>query len=289
MKHNQACEKVLIDIGKTLAKYESLSSKSRKIHHMLGWNNEDARDLRDRLTATVVMVSTFYDELTMSSLFRLESAMTCLLQQVRTGEISADSMSILTTASTQTLDSPEAWRALIRDLEDLGVSAKDANKHREFIVQCFAHALEADDDADVDSLGKGEYRVTEIAVQPDEQRDLRSKNNALRGTGGWWRRKLNLLRQSKEQNVQQLLMDPFEDASSVEDIPLSPVLAPQPTFKVPLQALYERDGLPCPIIVRTCVDLVHSFRLDVDGIYSTAAPADYVLTLQQTIDEGKPC
>ena len=89
------------------------------------------------------MLSAFYHTLTTSAIFRLEDAMNRMLRQIETGETSADSISVLTTTSAESIATPQSWRQVIQDLEDLGISAKDANKHRAFILQCFARAFEA--------------------------------------------------------------------------------------------------------------------------------------------------
>ncbi|KAL9115404.1 MAG: hypothetical protein Q9227_000725 [Pyrenula ochraceoflavens] len=142
LQNGQACKHVLLDIQTMLGKYESLSSKSKRIHDMLGWDYEGARELRNRLTANVVMLSAFYDSLTMSTVYRLEDAMNRLLREIERGQKSADSISVLTTDASQAITEPQAWQQVIKDLEDLGISDVDANNHRAFIVEWFKKALD---------------------------------------------------------------------------------------------------------------------------------------------------
>lgn len=146
MKHGKACESILLDIQKVLKEYESLSTKSRRIHDILGWDYEGARDLRSRLTATVSMLSSFYHTLTTTSIFRLEDALNRMMQEIQKGRKSADSVSILTTATSESLDTPQAWRQVIRDLEDLGIDATVVEKNRKFIVNWFSKALESSEE-----------------------------------------------------------------------------------------------------------------------------------------------
>lgn len=108
--HAKACQDVLLNIRQVLEDYESLSTKSRRIQDMLGWDYEGARDLRNRLTASVSMLSAFYHTLTTTSIFRLEDAMSRMMRELQKGNLSADSVSILTAATSGSLDSPQAWR-----------------------------------------------------------------------------------------------------------------------------------------------------------------------------------
>ena len=65
------------------------------------------------------MVSTFYEDLTTFSIYRLGDAMNRMLKQMKKGEKSADAaMSILTTSSTENIETPQAWYLVIPDLED---------------------------------------------------------------------------------------------------------------------------------------------------------------------------
>jgi hypothetical protein len=92
--HGQKCKDILLEIREVLDEYESLSTKSKKIRDVLGWDYEGATDLRARLTAAVVMLSAFYNGLMTSSLFRLENAMNRMLREIRDGQKSPDSISI---------------------------------------------------------------------------------------------------------------------------------------------------------------------------------------------------
>ena len=140
LDRGQGCKEVLVDLQTMLTKYESLSTKSKKIVDRLGWDYEDGRDLRDRLTTNVVMLSQFYQSLISSSVFRLESAMGKLLKEFQRGSRDADSVSILTSDHASGAEDG-AWASIIQDLEDLGITSKIVNQHRAFVVQWFTRAI----------------------------------------------------------------------------------------------------------------------------------------------------
>ena len=123
-----------------LTKYESLSTKSKKIVDRLGWDYDGGRDLRDRLTANVVMLNQLYQSLITSSVFRLESAMGKLLKEFQRGSRDADSISILTSDHASGAKDG-AWALIIQDLEDLGITSDIVIQHRAFVVQWFTQAI----------------------------------------------------------------------------------------------------------------------------------------------------
>ena len=140
LDRGQGCKEVLGDLQTMLTKYESLSNKSKKIVDRLGWDYEGGRDLRDRLTANVVMLNQFYQSLISSSVFRLESAMEKLLKEFQRGSRDADSVSILT-GDDASGAKDSAWDLVIQDLEDLGITSDIVNQHRAFVVQWFTRAV----------------------------------------------------------------------------------------------------------------------------------------------------
>lgn len=123
-----------------LTKYESLSTKSKKVVDRLGWDHEGGREVRDRLTSNVVKLTQFYQGLISSSVYRLEDAMGRLLREFQRGSRDVDSVSIIT-SDREGGTKDGAWALIIRDLEDLGITPEVANQHRAFVVQWFTKAI----------------------------------------------------------------------------------------------------------------------------------------------------
>ena len=149
-----------------------------------------------------------------------------MLRHIQTGETSADSISVLTTASVEGIATPQAWRQVVQDLEDLGISADDANKHRAFVVQWFARAFEAANVADSHTVTIHLQGVEMIL--PDQE--------ALR-----------------QNDCAQYPVPPSQEPQNLDREPekplpkFPPALSPsRPVFNVSLEHLFVRDKFAYP-------------------------------------------
>lgn len=130
---------MLTDLEALVDKYNSLSSKSKKTWDRLNWDQQGGRDVRARLTSNVAMLCAFYDSLIHSSQLRIEEALHQLAADIRGGHREASS--VVSWASTEDGDEDIAWPQIIRDLEDLGITATMADEYRSFILDWFIKAI----------------------------------------------------------------------------------------------------------------------------------------------------
>lgn len=139
LERGQGCREVLTDLEALIDKYNSLSSKSKKTWDRLNWDQQGGRDLRARLTSNVAMLCAFYDSLIHSSQLRIEEALNQLAADIRGGHREASS--VISFASAEDSDEDTAWPQIIRDLEDLGITATMADEYRSFILDWFVRAI----------------------------------------------------------------------------------------------------------------------------------------------------
>ncbi|KAJ9644661.1 hypothetical protein H2199_003624 [Coniosporium tulheliwenetii] len=139
LERGQGCREVLTDLEALVDKYNSLSSKSKKTWDRLNWDQQGGRDVRARLASNVAMLCAFYDSLIHSSQLRIEEALHQLAADIRGGHREASS--VVSWASTEDGDEDTAWPQIIRDLEDLGITATMADENRSFILDWFIKAI----------------------------------------------------------------------------------------------------------------------------------------------------
>lgn len=61
----------------------------------------------------------------------------------------------------------------------------------------------------------------------------------------------------------------------------------KPVFGIPLNRLYERDGLAVPLVVYQCVQAVDLFGLGVEGIYRQSGSMNHINKLKAMFDAGE--
>lgn len=67
--------------------------------------------------------------------------------------------------------------------------------------------------------------------------------------------------------------------------PSAPIAPPsRPVFGVSLERLYERDGIPVPMVVYRCIQAVDLFGLNVEGIYRLSGSQIHVQKLRMLFD-----
>lgn len=142
----ETCVNVLQELDKTLVHYNSLDTKSKRAWDRLKWDPDRSRTLRERLTSSVVMVNGFYSSLIHDSQVQILEALGRLERDYRGGHREESILSLQRIASgpieeEDDEDEDAAWDQIIRDLEDVGVTHRDALEYRDFIIDWFVRAV----------------------------------------------------------------------------------------------------------------------------------------------------
>jgi hypothetical protein len=142
----EACIEVLQELDKLLKHYNSLDTKSKRAWDRLKWDGEKAKTLRGKLTASVVLMNGFWTSLIHDNQVIIIQALGRLERDYAGGhrEESITSVERLVSGAAEDEDDENedaAWRQIIRDLEDVGISSQDAQEYRDFIVDWFVRAV----------------------------------------------------------------------------------------------------------------------------------------------------
>jgi len=143
----QACFDVLEDLDKLLLHYNNLDSKSKRAWDRMKWDPERSRTLRQRLTASVTLLTGFYNSMIHDSQVLILEALGRLEREYRGGHREESIVSLQRIAEESAElevnddQEEEAWSRIIRDLEDVGITPQDTIQYRDFIVDWFVHAI----------------------------------------------------------------------------------------------------------------------------------------------------
>ncbi|KAH7398330.1 hypothetical protein BKA66DRAFT_408005 [Pyrenochaeta sp. MPI-SDFR-AT-0127] len=181
----EPCIEVLQELDAVLLHYNTLDTKSKRAWDRLKWDPERFKAIRDRLTASVSMLNTFYTSLIHDSQVLILEALERLEHDYRGGhrEESIASIERITSDNVQDEggDDDAAWSQILRDLEDVGVSQQEALRYRDVIVDWLVAAV-------------NEGRLLEQRPEPDSfqslPQDLRaalpiSESMENQGAYGW--------------------------------------------------------------------------------------------------------
>jgi DNA-binding ferritin-like protein (Dps family) len=154
------CHHVLEDLEKLVKKYESLGTQSQRTWDRLRWSAKDVAELRARLTSHITLLTAYiscvaphvscqrisltliHNESLSTSQANVEKKLDRLLQECRDGKRQGSVISTQTVDSLS-MDERQVWRAIRKELEDIGITldAFEANKH--YIFEWFVKALES--------------------------------------------------------------------------------------------------------------------------------------------------
>lgn len=140
----EPCIEVLQELDTLLLHYNSLDTKSKRAWDRLKWDPEKPRTLRDRLTASVSMLNTFYTSLIHDSQVLILEALERLEHDYRGGHREESIASIERITSGNVQDDREddvAWSQILRDLEDVGITQQEALSYREVVVDWLVTAV----------------------------------------------------------------------------------------------------------------------------------------------------
>ncbi|MCJ1266071.1 hypothetical protein MMC22_005953 [Lobaria immixta] len=130
------CREVLEDLQCVLDKYNSLGTKTKRTWARLGWGSKDIAELRSRLISNTVLLTTFVN----TSQVIVQEKLDMFLQDFRGGKYEGSIVSTETIDSLAT-DERQAWRAIRKELEDIGISVAAFDANKGLIVNWFKTAI----------------------------------------------------------------------------------------------------------------------------------------------------
>ncbi|KAJ7712542.1 hypothetical protein B0H16DRAFT_1342290 [Mycena metata] len=134
------CLNSLQELEALYTRYESLTTQSQRSWDRMRYGLEDLSDVRQRLISSTSMLTAFNTALLNSSTSRIEKKLTKFIVEVQAGMREGSVISASTHATT--LESPDVWDELRRELEDIGISALVVEERREFIVSWLQNAMD---------------------------------------------------------------------------------------------------------------------------------------------------
>ncbi|PVH84539.1 ankyrin [Cadophora sp. DSE1049] len=135
---SNGCQSVLQDLQALVVKYESLGSQSRRTWDRMRWGSNDIAELRARLTSNTMMLTTFL----MTSQLVIERKLNKLVQEFQEGKHEG---SVITVATVESLapNERQTWRAIRKELENIGISVMAFDANRSFIMDWFQTAVQS--------------------------------------------------------------------------------------------------------------------------------------------------
>ncbi|MCJ1469996.1 hypothetical protein MMC07_008641 [Pseudocyphellaria aurata] len=130
------CRVVLEDLQSSLDRYNSLGTKNKRTWDRLGWGSRDIAEFRSRLISNTVMLTTLVNTFQIN----VQKKLDIFKQECRDGKHEG---SIVSTQTVESLsaDEQQAWRAIRKELEDIGISVEAFDANKDFILNWFKTAI----------------------------------------------------------------------------------------------------------------------------------------------------
>ncbi|KAI0386406.1 hypothetical protein F5Y04DRAFT_121841 [Hypomontagnella monticulosa] len=133
------CHSTLQDLEKLLKTYERLGTQAQRTWDRMRFGLEDFADIRSRLVSNATLLTAFNSSLANSSTTRIERRLNKFICEVRAGYREG---SVVTTPDVvETIESPDVWAQLRRELEDVGISPAIMEEHHEYISEWMKSVL----------------------------------------------------------------------------------------------------------------------------------------------------
>ncbi|KAI1166772.1 hypothetical protein F5B18DRAFT_31684 [Nemania serpens] len=133
------CRDTLQDLEKLLRSYDNLGTQVQRTWDRFRFGLQDLADIRSRLVSNVTLLTAFNSSLINSSTTRIEKRLNKFICEIRAGQREG---SIVTTPGVaETIESPDVWAQLRRELEDVGISPVVVEENSEYIAQWIKAAL----------------------------------------------------------------------------------------------------------------------------------------------------
>ncbi|MCJ1469020.1 hypothetical protein MMC07_007652 [Pseudocyphellaria aurata] len=130
------CRVVLENLQCSLDKYNSLGTKSKRTWDRLGWGSKDIAELRSRLISNTVMLTTLVNTFQINVHKKLDM----IKQKYQDGKHEG-SMVSTQTVETLSADEQQAWRAIRKELENIGISVEAFEAKKDFILNWLRIAI----------------------------------------------------------------------------------------------------------------------------------------------------
>ncbi|KAI1101713.1 hypothetical protein F4804DRAFT_290466 [Jackrogersella minutella] len=133
------CTAALADLEKLLNSYNRLGTQAQRTWDRMRFGLEDFADIRSRLVSNATLLTAFNSSLANSSTTRIEKRLNKFICEVRAGYREG---SVVTTPDVvETIESPDVWAQLRRELEDIGISPAIMEENHEYISNWMKTAL----------------------------------------------------------------------------------------------------------------------------------------------------
>ncbi|KAI0839967.1 hypothetical protein F5Y06DRAFT_19345 [Hypoxylon sp. FL0890] len=133
------CNATLQDLEKLLSSYDRLGTQAQRTWDRMRFGLEDFADIRSRLVSNATLLTAFNSSLANSSTTRIEKRLNKFFCEVRAGYREG---SVVTTPDVvETIESPDVWAQLRRELEDIGISPAIMEEKHEYILTWMKSAL----------------------------------------------------------------------------------------------------------------------------------------------------
>ncbi|SPN96647.1 uncharacterized protein DNG_00168 [Cephalotrichum gorgonifer] len=136
---HDSCRATLSDLEEIVNRYESLGTQAQRTWDRFCFGLKDVSAISSRLVSTTTMLSAFNIALITSSTSRIEKRLNKFMAEVQAGL--REGSVVTTNDVTETLDSPDVWQELRRELEDVGISTAVIEENREYITSWMKRAL----------------------------------------------------------------------------------------------------------------------------------------------------
>ncbi|KAL2073304.1 hypothetical protein VTL71DRAFT_10628 [Oculimacula yallundae] len=130
------CHGVLEELQALVTKYESLGSQSRRTWDRMRWGSNDIAELRARLTSNTGLLTAFL----VTSQVAVQRRLNRFVEEFQDGKHEG---SVITVATVESLapSEKETWRAIRKELENIGISVLAFEANRPFIMDWFQTAI----------------------------------------------------------------------------------------------------------------------------------------------------
>ncbi|KAJ7658970.1 hypothetical protein B0H17DRAFT_1096429 [Mycena rosella] len=133
------CQSPLLDLEALYLRYESLSTQAQRSWDRVRFGLKDLSDVRQRLISSTTLLTSFNTMLINSSTTRIEKKLNKFILEVQAGM--REGSVISGSDVTSTIESPDVWAELRRELEDVGISAVVVEERHDFIINWLRNAL----------------------------------------------------------------------------------------------------------------------------------------------------
>ncbi|PKS11159.1 hypothetical protein jhhlp_002920 [Lomentospora prolificans] len=133
------CRSSLADLEDIVERYESLGTQAQRTWDRVCFGMKDVSDISQRLVSSTTMLSAFNIALINSSTSRIEKRLNKFMAEVQAGLREGSVVTAKDVADT--IDSPDVWQELRRELEDIGIGVAVIEENREYISNWLKSAL----------------------------------------------------------------------------------------------------------------------------------------------------